>query len=143
MRLEKSGVSSKAAKEEDRLNKSHVILDNYVDVLHSNIDVIDKSLFGLIQEVCACKNSVELDYFVKDIKQKGDKYVASIVDLLEQYAEYSQYIGYDYKQHTWYGYEDKDISLQRKYNVKKSVVAIKDICQDAEDIADAHTLNSA
>ena len=63
MRLEKSGVSSKAAQEEDRLNKSHVILDNYVDVLHSNIDVIDKSLFGLIQEVCACKNSVELDYF--------------------------------------------------------------------------------
>ncbi len=136
MRLEKSGVSSKAAQEEDRLNKSHVILDNYVDVLHGKIDVIDKSLFGLIQEVCACKNSVELDYFVKDVKQKGDKYVASIVDLLEQYAEYSQYIGYDYKEHTWYGYEDKDISLQRKYKVKKSVGAIKDICQDAEDIAD-------
>lgn len=135
MRLEKSGVSSKAAQEEDRLNKSHVILDAYVEQLHSKNEIIGKSLFELVEEVCACKNSTELDYFIDDVKSKGEKYVDTAADLLEQYAQYCEYIGYNYKEHPWYGYIDKDVSAKRKFDVKKSIGEIKDICQDADDIA--------
>lgn len=133
MRLEKSGVSSKAAEEEDRLNKSHIILDNYAEVLHACDKDIEKSLYQLVEEVCACKNSVELDYFLEDIESKNNEFLAAAVELLEQYAEYEPYIGYDYRQAAWYGYLNKDTSSQQKFNAKRSLVEMIDVCSAAKE----------
>ncbi|MDE7348761.1 MAG: DUF4011 domain-containing protein [Clostridia bacterium] len=121
MRLNKSGVSSKAVEEEDRLNKSHIILDNYVDVLHRPNDVIGKSLYELVEEVCACQSSTRLDFFVDGIESKGDGYIKTAADLLENYAEYTSSVGYDYKSNPWYGYINEDGSYQQKFKTKSSL----------------------
>ncbi|MDE6276279.1 MAG: DUF4011 domain-containing protein, partial [Clostridia bacterium] len=124
MRLSKSGVSSKAYEEEDRLNKSHIILDNYVDVLHRQNDVIGKSLYELVEEVCACQSLARLDFFVDDIENKGDEYVKIALDLIDNYAEYTQSIGYDYKTNPWYGFIDEDNSYQQKFKTKASLESL-------------------
>ncbi|MDE5755612.1 MAG: DUF4011 domain-containing protein, partial [Clostridia bacterium] len=135
MRLSKSGVSSKAQEEEDRLNKSHIILDNYVDVLHRQNPVIEKSLFGLVEEVCACQNSSRLDFFVDGIESKGEDYVKTAVDLIETYAEYTQSVGYDYKTNPWYGYVGEDNSYQQKFKIKSSLESLSDKIFKAEAYA--------
>lgn len=124
MRLNKSGVSSKAFEEEDRLNKSHIILDNYVDVLHRKNDVIGKSLYELVQEVCACQSSAQLDFFVDGVENKGEEYVKFAVDLLDSYAEYTSSIGYDYKMSAWYGFVSEDNSYQQKFKLKASLESL-------------------
>ena len=124
MRLSKSGVSSKASEEEDRLNKSHIILDNYVDVLHRPNDVIGKSLYELIQEVCSDEGTAKMNFFVDDIENKGESYIKSAVDLIENYAEYTSSIGYDYKSNPWLGYVSEDNSYQQKFKTQTSLESL-------------------
>ena len=136
MRQGKSGVSSKAYEEEDRLNKSHIILDNYVDVLHRPNDVIGKSLYALVEEVCACQSSARLDFFVDGIESKGEDYIKNAVDLIEHYAEYTQSIGYDYKTNPWYGYVSEDASYQQKFKTKLSLENLVKKAESAQALAD-------
>lgn len=147
MRLNKSGVSSKASEEEDRLNKSHIILDNYVDVLHRPNDVIGKTLYGLVQEVCACQSSAMLNFFVDGIENKGEEYIKTAVDLIENYAEYTQSIGYDYKTNPWYGYVNEDASYQQKFKTKSSLESlakkVKNAGVLANRICDEYGINCA
>ncbi|MDE7208538.1 MAG: DUF4011 domain-containing protein, partial [Clostridia bacterium] len=139
MRLNKSGVSSKASEEEDRLNKSHIILDNYVDVLHRPNDVIGKTLYELVEEVCACQNSTRLEFFVDGIEGKGDEYVKTAVDLIENYADYTSSIGYDYKTNPWYGYVNEDASYQQKFKTKSSLESLVEKIKNASILANKLT----
>ncbi|MDE5654156.1 MAG: type III restriction endonuclease subunit R, partial [Clostridia bacterium] len=124
MRLSKSGVSSKASEEEDRLNKSHIILDNYVDVLHRQNDVIGKSLYELVEDVCADEEMTRLNFFVDDIENKGENFIKSAVDMIDSYAEYTSSIGYDYKNNPWYGYINEDNSYQQKFKTQSSLESL-------------------
>ena len=132
MRLNKSAVSSKAAEEEDRLNKSHVILDNYARVLHGKNQVIGKSLYALIEEACACKNSDELDFFIDGIQQKDEAYLRNVVELIENYTQYAPFFGKNYKDYAWYGYACEDSSFQSRHNTKNSLNQIAKLCEEAQ-----------
>lgn len=118
LRSGKSMVSSKANGEIVIKEKAQHQLDDYANELHKCRPVIEKSLYELYESYAAFRNMPDVEYQIPTLTSKGEKYIAEVTQLLEQYVDCIPSIGYDYRKNIWYGYISPDTSYQTKSNVK-------------------------
>lgn len=131
LKKQKSAVSCRAQKEiEDKL-RAQKTLDEYAFELHKIHPTINKSLYGLYEEIAACRKAPDLEYIVDSIKTRGEEYVNEAEIALNRYVEYTPSVGYDYHQNVWYGYVSVDSSYQStaqlKLDLKDSVTLLGDL----------------
>ena len=135
LRLNKSILSSKAATETEIKQKAEEVLDEYVSELHKKRDVINKSLFEIIEDASAFRNAPSVSFVLKDIEKKGEKYFALTDDALEQFVKYEQSIGYDYRKNPWYGFCKHESTYQENLKVKAEFESLKTLCEKLYEIS--------
>ncbi len=118
LRTPKSTVSARAEAEIALKKKAERQLDGYAAALHAQHPVIEKSLYQLYESYSALRTAPDVQFYVRNLSEKGAVYLAETVSLLEQYADYIPSIGYDYRKNPWYGYVNQDTSYQTKNEVK-------------------------
>ena len=91
-------------------------LDEYEKELHKVRPNINKSLYELYDSYFAIKRDVEDLCSTTMLKQFSNAEIYNnedinrVSDLLEQYVRYVPTLGYNYKNHEWYGYINQDNS---------------------------------
>lgn len=128
LRAEKSQLSSKAAGEISAWRTSQEALTKYADELHKKYDVIERSLYEILEEQVIYSDAPDLPYNIKDINDKGESYIKTLSSLLEQYVDYLPSIGYNYKNNVWYGYKVADTSYNGILLVKEQLECLKNLC---------------
>lgn len=130
LKLEKSKLSDKAEKEirikKDRQNQ----LDRYVAELHKVRPYINKSIYGLYEEVSSCRTAPDVDFVIENITSKGEEYIEEAETLLVRYVEYISSIGYDYHNNTWYGYANMDCSYHSVMRLKAYLQEVIKLCDE-------------
>lgn len=128
LRAEKSQLSSKAAGEISAWRTSQEALTKYADELHKKYDVIERSLYEILEEQVIYSDAPDLSYNINDINDKGESYIKNLSSLLEQYVDYLPSIGYNYKNNVWYGYKVSDTSYNGILLVKEQLECLKNLC---------------
>lgn len=117
----KSGVSSRVQEEIRQKQAAQVRLDEYATALHEKRKKIDKSLYQLFQAYSAERNYPEVQANIRMIQDKGADYLLQAVSLLGQYAEYISSIGQNYRDNTWYGFTDREISYEERTQLQSDL----------------------
>ncbi len=123
LRTNKSTVSSKADSEIAIKEQVQKQLDEYAAELHKQHPVIEKSLFELYEDFSSVRSAPDVEWAIPQLTEKGERYLAEAVRLLEQYTEYIPSVGYNYKNNPWYGYINGATSYQTKTDVKNNLTA--------------------
>lgn len=129
LKLDKSIVSSRATGEIMARKKSQKQLDEYANELHKVRQVIKKSLYQLYDLVASCKNVETLGYVIKDAEKKNDSFILEASNLLEDYQNYTDTIGYNYYENPWFGYKPKATSYSLKNQVKEDFISFKQLLE--------------
>lgn len=124
LRSSKTTVSSKAESEITIKEKAKSQLDTYVTKLHEQYPIINKSLYELYEAYVALRFTPDFEWIISQIDSKDTAFLAEVISLLEQFADYIPSIGNDYKKNVWYGFINGDISYQAKSEIKKSISQI-------------------
>ena len=141
LKLHKSGISEQAEKELKNKKEIQRKLDDYTTELHKIRPLINKSLYRLYEETSACRNAPDVEFIIKDIRQKGEEYIEKAETLLGRYIDYGSSIGYDYHKNCWYGYINPDCSFQAVAQVKSDLFEISSLCKKIQDISKDATEN--
>lgn len=124
LRSAKTSVSSKAESEITIKEKAKSQLDTYTIKLHEQHPIIKKSLYELYEAYAALRFAPDIEWIISQIDSKDTAFLAEVISLLEQFADYIPSIGNDYKKNVWYGFINGDISYQAKSEIKKSISQI-------------------
>lgn len=118
-------VDKKAIHEIAEKEKFINYLDNYESELHKNREVINQSLYSMYDNYSSCKDVAEDNFYaIKNIENKDETYLNNAIDILKQYSDYTNYIGYNYKNNCWYGYIDRDNSFYKQSELKDNLIKI-------------------
>ncbi len=135
LRAQKSSLSERAHRELEIKRKAQTQLDTYAEELHKVRDGINKTLYGLYDEVSACRNAPDIELAIKNIREKDEDYIEQATSALERYVEYIPSIGYDYRQNAWYGFEAKDVSYQAKLRLKADLQSLINLCDSLQNLS--------
>ncbi len=135
LKLQKSGLSKQAERELSAKKEAQAKLDSYAVELHKMRPLINKTLYGLYDEVAACRMAPDIDFVINNIKSKGEEYIEKAEAALCRYVEYIPSIGYDYHTNIWYGYTNPDCSYQAVMQVKTDLLAIAELAETLQEIA--------
>lgn len=130
LHLDKRTLSSKATQEIIIKEKAQKQLDNYAKELHKPRAIINKTLYQLYEEYSSCRNTPDIEFYLPDIESKGEEYLTEAIELLEQYVSYIPSVGYNYKNHSWYGYYNQDNSYRSKEITKSDLQIIEKMLTD-------------
>ena len=136
LKLQKSGVSAQAEKEEKAKKEAQQKLDDYAEELHKVRSVINKSLYRLYEEVSACRLAPDMEYFIPNIREKGEEYIEKAETALGRYVEYTHSIGYDYHDNIFYGYTNPDSSYETIVQVKSDLLSMVELCRVLQESGD-------
>ncbi len=128
LRLAKSGVSPKAERELSAKKEAQRQLDAYAAELHKVRPVINATLYGLYEELSACRSAGDVDFVVDAIETKGEDYLEQAENCLARYAEYTNYVGYDYRRNAWYGYVNTDCSFNAAMRLTDDLKSVAELC---------------
>ncbi len=123
-------VSSKANNVIEEKKKTKRQLDSYAFELHKQRPKINKSLFQLYEEYSALRYVPYVECQIPELLSKGEDDLEKTVSLLEQYAAYIPYVGYDYRKNPWYGYINQDTSSRAKTEVENNFICAVEFLQD-------------
>ena len=144
LRANKQVVSSKAEAEITEKKRRQDQLDQYEEELHKKRDVIGMSLYQMFDAYSECRDVIDVDVPVKDISSKGINHLNAIVDLLDQYSDYTETVGYDFRKNAWYGFVGQDASYQTEVTIKgyldEIVPALRDLLSIVDDICDKYDI---
>lgn len=144
LKMPQSNVSAKADNEIKQKLSAQEELDDYERELHKKRDVINKSLYQMYDAYSECRSVKDVEFLIPDIQTKGEEYLEPILKLLDQYPEYAQTVGEDYKKNAWYGYSDTDGTYQNILKVKECITsyanAIGAVISDTEKVAAAYEI---
>ena len=129
LRAGSSPVSSKADVEIAIKEKMQRQLDAYATELHKQRPIIEKSLYQLYESYAAFCSIPDVEYFIPQLTSRGESYLRETVYLLDQYTDFIQSVGYDYKKNPWYGYINRDTSHQSKNEVKSNLSVVSQFLQ--------------
>lgn len=118
LKAPRSILSSRAESEIDEKIKAQKNLDEYARELHLKREVINKSLYQLYEAYSGYREEIDIDFVIKDINKKDENYLKRVKSLLEQYEEYVDTIGYNFKENPWYGFTQNDINYQLMLKLK-------------------------
>ncbi len=134
LRAGKSKVSQKVNEEIESKKKAQHQLDDYAMKLHVPQKVINRSLYQLYESYAAFRSTPDVEYAIPEVTYKSESQLREIAYYLEQYVEYIPSIGYDYRNNTWYGYINQDISYQAKTEVKNNLTVVSRFLQALDTI---------
>ena len=145
LEVPKIGVSSSAQEEIRQKRSAQAQLDIYAAALHKKRDVIDKSMYQLIELHSAERSFPDLQYSIKGINSKNQNYLLKAVELLEQYVEYIPTVGQNYKDNAWYGFNRATITFDEQKEFKDNIALMyhgyKKISDTASALIDEYSLN--
>lgn len=133
LELPHSRVSSDAVDDLRSKRDAQKALDGYAIELHKKRLPIEKSLYQLYEMDASLHDVRELDIVIDFIDQKGQEYFQRTISLLEQYSDYIDSIGYDYKENSLYGFKDVDLPFNEMLKLKQGVV---ELCDSYERLID-------
>ncbi|MBQ8292166.1 MAG: DUF4011 domain-containing protein [Clostridia bacterium] len=136
LKLQKSGVSRQAEKELKAKAEAQKKLDGYAVELHKVRPIINKTLYGLYEEVSACRFAPNTELIIPDIQNKGEEYIEKAESVLGRYVDYIPSIGYEYRHNVWYGYVKEDCSYQAVMQVKDDLQAVATLCRCLQEISE-------
>lgn len=120
----RSDVSSKANAQIEQKVKAQKELDRYAKELHKTRDIIEMSLYQLIEAYSANRRGADVEFVIKDILHKGNKYIHDQKEILDEYVGYIPSIGYQYKNNPWYGCIVNDLSYENTAGMKKDIETV-------------------
>ena len=122
----------------DITKKEHALkkLDEYAEQLHEVKPTIEMSLFDLFNRYYALRDIPDIEYDIPDLETLGQDELSEITTLLDEYAAYSQTIGYDYHNNTWYGFSNRDTSYNKQQQFKQDLNNAEDYLDSAEIISE-------
>jgi superfamily I DNA and/or RNA helicase len=124
LREEKKSVSEKAEAEiEDKIRRQ-TQLDQYEAELHKKRKTVNQSLYNLYDAYSACRNVQDLEAVIHDIANKGARYLKDTVVLFNEYVDYTESVGYDFRLNPWYGFIGQDASYQAVKNIQELIGSI-------------------
>lgn len=129
---DKSSVSSKAYNELDILKKAKEELDLYTEELHKKRDVINKSLYELINDSISHKAGIIIPLVINNIEDKDTAYLDQVVSYLKRYSDLVPNTSYDYHDFAWYGYKIKDVRYQSKLLLQENLTIGISLLEDLE-----------
>ena len=88
LRTAKSSVSSKADQEIAIKEKARKRLDKYVDELHQQRPVLEKSLYQMYEAFSSISEAPDMEWVIPNITDKSEGYLSETVLLLEEYADF-------------------------------------------------------
>ena len=139
LRAERSSVSSRAESDLADEENARMLLEKYTQALHEHHENIGMSLYELFELYSAYRNIPDNDRVIPDIADKGEDYINTCLDLIDQYVEFIPSIGNDYRKNPWYGYNGTDTSYQAKnacrndlQNAAACTVKLFETAQDIE-----------
>lgn len=121
LKLPKSRVSQQADKELKAKKDAQAYLDAYTEELHKVCPIIQKTPYELYEEAAACRHAPSVDFFVSNIKEKGEDFIEKAEAELTRFVDYISSVGYDYHQNIWYGYTQLGCSYQEIKQVKEDL----------------------
>lgn len=121
LEADRTRVSSRAYNEVEIKEKLQKKLDAYADELHKPIDVINMTMYQLYSACAACRKAPSVNFTIKGIEGKDERFLNECVNLLEQYVEYTHTIGKDFRHNPWYGYIGKISSSENLDQFKKRI----------------------
>ena len=129
----KSGVSSRAQEEIRQKQEALDKLNSYAAELHKIRDTVNKSLYQLFELYSAERDYPDIPFTINNLQTKGQDYLLRAVRLLEQYAEYVPSIGQNYRQNSWYGFENGQISYEERSILKTDLELLLDGYRKLQD----------
>lgn len=126
----KKHVSISAEAEARELASYKEKLDAYAHTMHTVVDGVAKTPFDLVNLVASLKDTPDIEYAISDLETKGEDYLKTAVETIESYKNHIDTIGYNYKDHPFYGYLNTDSTYQTKLALKKSLEASVSYLQD-------------
>lgn len=128
----KSGVSERAKREVEVMQRTQGKLDAYAEELHKVRPKINRTLYGIFDELSCCRLAPDADYVISDITDKGEEYIDGATGLLERYVGYIPSIGYDYKQNVWYGYNRAVCTYEDSLKLKVDMQSVTELVKKLE-----------
>ena len=117
---------------EELENKKHS-LNSYAEILHSNIEKLDCSIFELFGKISSFNKYPDVVFAFNNIEKLGKTELSVFQNLIIEYINYTHIIGYDYKNNIHYGYVncDKSFDMQKKVDtiITALITAIDKICE--------------
>lgn len=132
----KKGVNENADREVEELQRAKEELDLYNDTLHTRLPVVDLSPYQIYSKIVHLGNIDEVEYVIPDISSKGADYLMQARNILTEYMEYVNTIGYDFRNNEWYGFTYSDINYESKLNLNKNLAAFKSFVDKGVRIRD-------
>ena len=136
----KKFINSKAEVSVTELKKAEEQLDSYANELHTKITELDKTPYEIISEISRFRKAPSLEYAFENIQTLDNSYFEKSKELLEKFIRFTDSVGFNYKENSWYGYKNTDTSFGEKIELKKKLDStlslLKEINEYSLDIED-------
>lgn len=133
----KTVVSTNASEEVEDLKKFKLQLDEYKTALHTIEPILDKTPYEVIGEIAKHNNdAICFEYVWKNIESKGSDYFKQALDVINNYANFSDSIGYDYHLNNWYGFTNFKLDYSQKLELKNQLIEARQILEQVNDLID-------
>jgi very-short-patch-repair endonuclease len=123
LRAEKPRVSPKAKGEIEAKQQALNRLNAYEIELHKMQPVVEQSLYQLYEGYSAHRKCPDVNWPIANLTSMTRQKLAEATNLLEQYVDYIDTVGYNFKNNPWYGYINFDSSFQSKAEIKANIEA--------------------
>lgn len=117
----KKEVSDSIINEQEKKKEYENELDSYAYELHKKRMPIGKSLYEIYEEIANNRIVPNVYYLIPNIQCKGNSYIVTANECLNNYIDYTKTIGQDYRKNCWYGYCQTDSSFSLQQNIKESL----------------------
>jgi superfamily I DNA and/or RNA helicase/very-short-patch-repair endonuclease len=120
----------------EELENKKSSLNRYAEILHSNIEKLDCTVFELFGKISAYNKYPDITFAFKNIEELGKTELTVFQNLITEYINYSHIIGYNYKNHIHYGYINTDKSFDKQKKVEALYTALIAAIDNITEILD-------
>jgi superfamily I DNA and/or RNA helicase/very-short-patch-repair endonuclease len=124
--LDSTQVNKKAKDVIEGKIKNIEKLNSYDRELHLKRDIIDMSFFEIMNKISKNKQNINIKFCLKNIERKDKNYLETANRILEDYADFTDTIGQNYRKNVWYGLDNFDNTLSNKLDFNKNLNQIEE-----------------
>ena len=124
LKSQQVGIQNKAQVELETLDIAQKSLAAYDYELHKKRDVIGISLFDVYEKLALVKDYRSVKFEIKDLPRKDLLFLDVCAEAIDQFSQYIDQIGADYRTHYWYGFRKIDLPLNFKKYIQKDMELI-------------------
>ena len=132
--LKKTNVKSGAGAILDDLKNCKMRLDEYAEALHKKVKGVNHTPYEIMTALSNLEDVKEFEYPIKDVEKKDEEYLKKVLYILSEYAEATRTVGFNYKQNSWYGYIDKELTYEDGIKFRTDLNKAGEYYEAAEEI---------